>query len=1036
MNLRSAARGFLAFLLSVSALQGNGYWGVTYSPSNVCALRGATAVINCTYGYPDNKQYRPTTVTTLWFTKGDNNQPVDLEQDADYTGRVEYNSGEVSCARSRCHGTCTLRIKDLRPSDSAVYKFRFTTNQQDGKYTGKPGVMLSVTDLQVKVSFPTPTYPARTELKCHSLCALTGGPTYIWFKNGQNVGQGVNYMAYIQSGDSYSCAVKGYEHLQSPLVYAPKTPSVTSSGEEEEGSSVTLSCSSDANPAAKYTWFKLITAYSSRYMNQGQQLVLESIGSSDSGKYYCLVQTELRTKSELIYITLKYGPKHTSVYSSPSGEIEEGSSVTLSCSSDANPAAKYTWFKNNQPLFWEPSQPHTLPSVRPEDRGTYHCHAENKYGQLGSKSLFIDVKYAPKTPSVTMSPSGEIEEGSSVTLSCSSDANPAAKYTWFKVITDGSSRDMNQGQQLVFRNILSSDSGQYRCESRNELGTKSELITINVKYGPKHTSVLSSPSGEIKEGSSVTLSCSSDANPAANYSWFKNDQPLLWEPSKPHTLPSVHPEDRGTYHCHAENKYGQLDSKSLLINVQYAPKTPSVTMSPSGEIEEGSSVTLSCSSDANPAAKYTWFKDHGSVKESGQNFTITNITSELEGNYYCQAHNAIGHHNSTFLFIKVTMSPSGEIEEGSSVTLSCSSDANPAAKYTWFKVITDGSSRDMNQGQQLVFRNILSSDSGQYRCESRNELGTKSELITINVKYGPKDTSVLSSPSGEIKEGSSVTLSCSSDANPAANYSWFKNDQPLLWEPSQPHTLPSVHPEDRGTYHCHAENKYGQLDSKSLLINVQYAPKTPSVTMSPSGEIEEGSSVTLSCSSDANPAANYTWFKDHGSVKESGQNVTITNITSELEGNYYCQARNAIGHHNSTFLFIKVTTSSQTAIVAVTTIGVVLATILLLVFLWMRRKRASRKARGQGGRPDTVEEREPIEEQDDCHYASIHTFLSEKQEVPRCLAGSRVQSDQTDAVFYSVINIKRPNAVPGENDQTEVAETAALYSTVKKCPRD
>ena len=80
--------------------------------------------------------------------------------------------------------------------------------------------------------------------------------------------------------------------------------------------------------------------------------------------------------------------------------------------------------------------------------------------------------------------------------------------------------------------------------------------------------------------------------------------------------------------------------------------TPSVNVSPSGEIEEGSSVTLSCSSDANPAANYTWFKEHeDSVKESGQNYTITNIPSVLGGNYYCQAHNAIGLHNSTFLLI-------------------------------------------------------------------------------------------------------------------------------------------------------------------------------------------------------------------------------------------------------------------------------------------------------------------------------------------------------------------------------------------------
>ncbi|XP_056440769.1 B-cell receptor CD22-like [Gadus chalcogrammus] len=381
--------------------------------------------------------------------------------------------------------------------------------------------------------------------------------------NGQNVLQGINNWIYIQSGDSYSCAVEGYENLRSPLVYAPKTPSVTvsPSGEIEEGSSVTLSCSSDANPAANYTWFKVNRDGSSRFMNQGQQLIFKHILSSESGQFRCDTQNEIGERSLSISINVKYGPKHTSALSSPSGEIEEGSSVTLSCSSDANPAAEYIWFKNNQPLLWGPSQPHTFPSVRPEDRGTYRCQAENKYGHLSSNLIIMDVQYAPKTPSVTVSPSGEIEEGSSVALSCSSDAVPAAEYTW-----------------------------------------------------------------------------------------FKNNQPLLWGPSQPHTFPSVRPEDRGTYRCQAENKYGQLSSNLLFMDVQYAPKTPSVTVNPSGEIEEGSSVTLSCSSDANPAANYTWFREHGdSVRESGQNYTITNITSEHGGNYYCQAHNAIGLHNATFL---------------------------------------------------------------------------------------------------------------------------------------------------------------------------------------------------------------------------------------------------------------------------------------------------------------------------------------------------------------------------------------------------
>ena len=76
---------------------------------------------------------------------------------------------------------------------------------------------------------------------------------------------------------------------------------------------------------------------------------------------------------------------------SPSGEIVEGSSVTLTCSSDANPAATHTWYKENQQLLQGPGNYH-FTSISSEDRGTYYCKSENQYGRVMSSSLSIDVK--------------------------------------------------------------------------------------------------------------------------------------------------------------------------------------------------------------------------------------------------------------------------------------------------------------------------------------------------------------------------------------------------------------------------------------------------------------------------------------------------------------------------------------------------------------------------------------------------------------------------------------------------------------------
>ncbi|XP_030282772.1 B-cell receptor CD22-like [Sparus aurata] len=553
MSLTAAVSGFVVFLLSVSGTGQHG-WGVTYSSTEICALKGSTVNMSCSYTYPSRIDGVDTEVKeTFWFTKLSGKQPVDLRTDSDHQLRVEYSCSEKSC---------TLRITDLRESDSAEYKFRFITNQPGGRYTGSPGVTLRVTDLQVKVK-RLHVSTRWAQLECLSSCRLPSHSYYIWYKNGQQI---QSQTSSTNSGnfnyaDSYSCAVEGHEDFPSPPVYAPKLPSVSVSPSAEivEGRSVTLTCSSDANPAAKYTWYKENGDPDLQPLSKDPQLVFSSIQSSDSGEYYCTAENELgRRTSKYISINVKYAPKLPSVSVSPSAEIVEGSSVTLTCSSDANPAANYTWYKKNGDVFQGPEDIYHFSSISSEDRGNYSCKSENQYGEINSTSVFIDVQYAPKLPSVSVSPSAEIVEGSSVTLTCSSDANPAANYTWYKKNGDPDLQPLSKDPQLVFSSIQSSDSGEYYCTAENELGRRtSEYIYINVTYAPKLPSVSVSPSAEIVEGSSVTLTCSSDANPAANYTWYKENEDSPKASGQIFTITDFRAEHSGNYSCEAQNRRGR-----------------------------------------------------------------------------------------------------------------------------------------------------------------------------------------------------------------------------------------------------------------------------------------------------------------------------------------------------------------------------------------------------------------------------------------------------------------------------------------------
>ncbi|XP_076583709.1 B-cell receptor CD22-like [Chaetodon auriga] len=306
---------------------------------------------------------------------------------------------------------------------------------------------------------------------------------------------------------------------------------------------------------------------------------------------------------------------------------------------------------------------------------------------------------------------------------------------------------------------------------------------------------------------------------------------------------------------------------------------------------------------------------------------------------------------------------------------------------------------------------------------------------SLRSSYAPKTSSVSVSPSGEIVEGSSVTLSCSSDANPAANYTWYKDNQTLIQGPQGCYHFTSISSKDRGSYSCKSENQHGQLDSKSVFIDVQYPPKLPSVSVSPSGEIVEGSSVNLTCSSDANPAANYTWYKkDEDSPEASGQNFTITDFRAEHSGNYYCEAQNERGRHNSPSHLVVVagTWRGTTGTVA----AGALVVVLLSVFILIRRKRASKQPCEPGERPDSREQhlstqRQPEEQQDDLHYATVPFSRNHTDSIYCNVRPARPTRRKEESVVYTAVKFKSGSAA-ARSETPAGEDSAALYSTINK----
>ncbi|XP_048105085.1 B-cell receptor CD22-like [Alosa alosa] len=319
--------------------------------------------------------------------------------------------------------------------------------------------------------------------------------------------------------------------------------------------------------------------------------------------------------------------------------------------------------------------------------------------------------------------------------------------------------------------------------------------------------------------------------------------------------------------------------------------------------------------------------------------------------------------------------------------------------------------------------------------------------------------SVSVGPSGEIVEGDSVTLICNSDANPPVhNYTWYRRsgDKTAQVATGLKYSITNTSTAHRGHYYCEARNDIGVKSTDVTLLNIRYSPKSISVSASLSGDLSEGTTVTLTCSSDANPPVhNHTWYMKSGAealIRGTGESISF-NVTSDTSGLYYCEAKNEIGSQNSTEVQILLAGNQDSSMVLaaeVILIVILIPILILLGLLWLRIRK-KRHPSGSGTRTqqeDTESDANAVNATisavamtagpsqaacaayEDVHYASIQFSGSKGREGP--VYGNIRQPKppkQREDVEYSTVKFSQPSAA------TQSEDKSAIYSTVNKSSR-
>ncbi|XP_038144297.1 B-cell receptor CD22 [Cyprinodon tularosa] len=308
-------------------------------------------------------------------------------------------------------------------------------------------------------------------------------------------------------------------------------------------------------------------------------MIINRFDQQQTGGYTCRPIPTLNVQSPSVSLMMGHSPHSTSIAVSPGGELSEGGSVTLTCSSDAAPPVEsFAWFKDMESgsLLDSFSPRLHLSDLKYSDRGEYYCVARNSLGTDRSESLFLNVSYSPKNTHVWISPQRDIREGSYVYLSCISHAQPPpSRYVWYRIVGNQAVEKGNY-QNLTFPSVGAHHAGQYYCSASNRLGSQTSLVSsLNVFYPPKNTSILARPSSVVDAGRPLTLTCASQACPAVdNFTWYRlpvdggDAKSRVIESGPVFTFSEVGPGESGQYYCEVRNRIGANRSLVLTVRVR------------------------------------------------------------------------------------------------------------------------------------------------------------------------------------------------------------------------------------------------------------------------------------------------------------------------------------------------------------------------------------------------------------------------------------------------------------------------------------
>nr|XP_023491330.1 basement membrane-specific heparan sulfate proteoglycan core protein isoform X9 [Equus caballus] len=583
----------------------------------------------------------------------------------------------------------------------------------------------------------------------------------------------------------------------------------------------------------------------------GSIITIVGTRPSNHGAYRCVASNAYGVAQSVVNLSV-HGPPTVSVLPEGPVWVKVGKAVALECVSAGEPRSSARWTRIGTPAKVEqqtygPVDSHTvlqISSAKPSDAGTYVCLAQNALGTAQKRvEVIVDMgTVAPGAPQVQVEEAElTVEAGHTATLRCSATGSPTPTIHWSKLRSPLPWQHQLEGNTLIIPRVAQQDSGQYICNATSPAGHAEATIALHVESPPYATTVPEHAS--VQAGETVQLQCLAHGTPPLTFQWSRvggslsgrvtaRNEMLHFEPAAP--------EDSGRYRCRVTNRVGSAEafahvvvqgpSGSLPATAVPAGSTPTVQVTPQLETKSiGASVEFHCAVPSDRGTQLRWIKEGGHLPpgHSVQDgvLRIQNLDQSCQGTYICQAYGPWGQAQASAQLV-VQALPSVLINirtsvqtvvVGHAVEFECLALGDPKPQVTWSKVGGRLRPGIVQSGGIVRIAHVELADAGQYRCTATNAAGTTQSHVLLLVQALPQ---ISTPPEVHVPAGSTAVFPCMASGYPTPDITWSKLDGNLPPDSRLENNmlvLPSVRPQDAGTYVCTATNRQGKVKAFAQL---------------------------------------------------------------------------------------------------------------------------------------------------------------------------------------------------------------------------